>query len=1058
MIAACLWGREHGHMKRLLHYLTNNHILANFTFCLVLLGGTVAWLNLSKEELPEFEVPWLRITVPWPGASAEDVELLVTKPLEEKIRPVAGIEEVNSTSANGSSSIQVSIDPGASDRRDIINNIKNAAWEATLPDGISRDLKFFQFRSAEKAVIDIGIFYEGATLLDTPTRRVLQEAALALENRLAGHPRLSGVVRSGYLNREIRIRLIPERLDFYRLTPALVAGRLRKHHFRVPGGHLEDKGETRLTLISEYETVERLQSMVVRKRFDGQKVLLSDIATVEEGFEDTNSIRRIQGHEAIILNVKKNRSYGILEARAAIDEVMQSYLQGRGNSPVRFIMLDDESHDLRNRLAIVTTNGAIGFVLILIVLFIFLDFRSGFWVSMGIPFCLCFTLIGLVLTGQTVNNVTLAAVIIVLGIVVDDAIIVTESVSRRRSGGLNLSDAAVEGTSRVLLPIVAAILTTCAAFVPLYYFSGRFGNFVRYIPLVVFLMLGASLYESILILPAHLSARFRSLRRRLRSRKDAEEEGSGNGHWFFPIESWYARVLARFVRLRWLVLLGFVGLLAFSGWLFQKDMKFVMFPREEAREVFIRAIAPPGTGRIAMAKLTSRIENIILQDLGTSVVGVRTSIGQSRRGGRVRENQASLRIEMVPREERGIPLRQILKSWKEKTDRVTGFQKILYIKSRFGRGSGSPIDILVRENNDADRLEIADRLETILSGTPGLANVEIEKPLMNPEVRLQVRTAELERLGIDPASLSTAIRTWLQGAVLYRITSGEEDVEVRLTIPDSEKTSVQNLLGFKVENQQGYLVPAAELVTLQQSMLPVNIPRTDNKRTIRVLADMADGTSITPLDIAAGLEKNHFPGLIEQFPTAILSFGGEVEDSRSSGDDFLFAALVVAVLIYDILLLLYRSLFTPLLIMAIVPFGLVGVILAFRLHGMLQFGFFAVVGTIGMVGVVINDAIVMVDQLEKSVHQALEDFNSTVAAVAATRLRAVCLTTFTTVAGLFPTAYGIAGYDAMLAEMMLAMGWGLVFATSITLLLVPCLYAIYKRAQFFFAPGLKEDT
>lgn len=1023
-------------MRRFLSYLANNHLLANLTMVMVFVGAVLAWNKIGKEEMPSFEFPWLRIQVPYPGASAEDVELLVTKPLEDSIRGVQGILEVTSTSSNGRSSISVELSQDESQWSEIINNIKDATYGVQLPDGIAKDLKFRQFKSSEKAIIDIGVFHKSQELLNPQGRKELQQYILALENHLAAIPEISEVSRSGYREREIKIVLNTKKLNHYRMSGAYVAEMLRKYHFRTPLGSLENKAESRMTLVSEYETADTLKKLVIRSGFEGTTVLLEDIASVTEEFKKQTSIRKVQGHQAIFLRVTKIASTDILTAITAIKGAVQDFKNGRESGNIDMILLDDESADLQNRLNIVSMNGILGFVLILIVLLIFLDLRSGFWVALGLPFCMGTTLIALWVSGDTINNMTLAAVIIVIGIVVDDAIIITESIARQKSKYGSSSQSIVEGTYKVILPILASILTTCVAFVPFAYFEGRFGTFVKSIPFIVALMLGASLYESICILPAHLN--------------DRKESGKKKDHWFFKVESFYSRLLDRILRWRALVIVFFIGLFASSLYLFRTQMKYVMFPREEAREIYIRAATPKGTGRLDTAMKVREIEDIFLEDLGKSVVGVRSSIAQSRWGGKVKDNSVFMRIELLSLEKRGIPLRKLMAKWENKADQLQGFENIRFIKGRFGRGTGSPIDIQILENDDQKRHKIAEMIQKELSENTNFSNAEIERSIQNPEYRLTIKASELEKRGIAPKALADSLKVYVSGLVVYRITSGEEDVEVTLTIPDQEKTSIETVLNFKVENRQGYFIPLRDLLEVKKGKIPANIQRLHYKRRLSVKGDLAEN-ALPPLEIAKQLESGILKQIKSLFPSAIILLKGEIEDSRKSRSDFIYTIIAVGALIYCILTLLYRSIFTPLLIMTIIPFGLVGVVLAFYAHQMSAYGFFAIVGTIGMIGVVINDAIVMIDRLEKDIDPSAP-LRPQVSKIAATRLRAVTLTTITTVSGIFPTAYGIAGYDSMLAEMMLAMGWGLAFATVITLALVPCIYTFYKQLQIAIKP------
>ncbi len=616
-----------------------------------------------------------------------------------------------------------------------------------------------------------------------------------------------------------------------------------------------------------------------------------------------------------------------------------------------------------------------------------------------------------------------------LGIVVDDAIIVAENIQRNKGGDV------VESTTSMMAPILASVLTTCAAFVPLYFFTGRFGLFVKYIPAIVFLMLIASLFESAFILPAHMKGDlpfFKNKRKGLSKRERFIEK----------VEKNYETLIAKILPFRALVLVLFGLLLAGSYYIYSAKLKYVMFPREESRDFSVKAVAEEGVTRHEMAKIVAPLEDIFLQDGRGLVTSVRTSIGQSRRGGEVRENEASLRVEILPPSEREISLNQMIKAWEEKAKDLPGFTEIRFLKSRFGSDTGSAVEILVLANNDKERSQISEELKGFLEKEKDLSNAEIEKPLRKSEYKLEIKRELVSRLGIDYSQLSGVLRSYIEGDVLYTLNKEEEEVDVRFTSLEDSKNELEKILGLTVANREGYLVPIGKLVDVIKRKKAANINRQAFKRNVLVLADLVPGAKATPLDIAAKFEKEVFPKVLKGRPNAQLEFVGEIQDSRESQSDFGVSIFLVLGLIYVLLVFLFDSTITPLLIAAVIPFGVVGVALAFYFHGMDQYGFFAVIGALGMIGVVINDSIVLVNKLETLPLNVSDKYKS-IANYTSSRLRAVVVTTLTTVAGLFPTAYGFGGYDSMLAEMMLAMGWGLIFGMLITLALTPCLYSFY---------------
>ncbi len=1032
-------------MLGFLRYFAERTFVANVVMFGLILSSIFFWNVIGKEERPEFARKWVRGSIPYPGASAEDVEKFVLKPIEEQFKGISGLDEVRATAAFGQASFMVFLDPNTEDLNEKYQEVKDAVERADLPLE-TEDPSYGRFNSAEKAIVDIGVYLEDSELLDVAARQKLQQYVLTFRNQLLALQEVSGVDSKGYLKPELQIKVEPTQLLEYELPLAEIAKQIEAQHLRTPLGVMEDKFESEVALKSFLDDIEPLKQTVLRNSFQGSQVLLQDLAKVEHGFEKTTSILKIQGREAVVLNIKKSRGVGILKAREAVMALADRFSKSHNESKVRILLLDDESYDVRNRLSIISINGLAGFAIILLVLFFFLDFKSGFWVAMGLPFSLAFTLIACLLAGYTVNNVTLAAVIIVLGIVVDDAIIVADNIAKFKGKFSDPIEATTKATLNVLQPVLAGVLTTCVAFVPLLFFEGRFGSMVQAIPLVVSFMLVASLLESYFILPAHMTDRATVPNKRATHLVSsiARLRLSIMG----ALEGWYRKGLDRGIRNRKWVFLLFLGFLGASVYLFYNHMDFIMFPREQAKEFAVKVVAPKGTTRLEMAEKVKKIEQLFLDDKFNSIVGFRTSIGESRRGGQVHENRAALRIEILPPSEQTTSSEDMIAYWEAEAKKIPDFEEVQFLESWWSNDSGSPISIEILENNDVIRRKISEKLSAEMAKISSLKNIEIERPIEKNEFALDLDRAKAMRLNIDIGQLARTLRAYIQGQILYRLYT-EEEVDVRLTSVDGAKNNIDQILNLRASNSQGYLVPISQLVDVREHKKPANIPRVNYKRVNMVYADLHPNAEMTPLNIADYLEAEVFPHLMQESPTTLFNFRGEIEDSRDSQDDFFVSIIMTLGLIYIILTFMFGSLTMPLIIGSIIPFGVAGVIFAFWSHGMEQFGFFAVIGTLGMLGVVINDSIVMVDRFESDLppNNDREIMNASITDVAVTRLRPVLLTTLTTVAGIFPTAYGLGGYDAMLADMMLAMAWGMIFGTAITLFLMPIIYSFLMSGR-----------
>ena len=1014
-------------MIKLIQYFANRHLFTNVLFWGIIFLAIFSWRIVGKEEMPEFASNWIRVNTSYPGAPAEDVELFVTKPIEDELKGVVGIEEIISTSSIGSSSFRIIIDDYYPDKEEVLNEIKDAVSRVKLPSEVRELPSIRQFKSSEKAILDVGLYLKGVKTLDQKSREKLQEYVLGFENQLLSLRPVSSIERNHYLKPELQILVDPNKKNKLDISLTEIVNQLRNNNIRMPVGAMQDEEESKVTAINEYETKEAFDQLVLRGNYEGDAIKLGAIADVQKGFERSTSIFKVNGHEGVFLNIRKSSSTDILTAQAAVKKLINRYKEV--SPELGIAMMDDESYAVVNRLNIISNNGLVGFILIVIVLLLFLNLKTGFWVAMGIPFSMAITLLLAHLAGYTVNNMTLAAIIIVLGIVVDDAIIIAENIAVKMREGIPPLKAAIDGAHEVFRPIIASIVTTCVAFLPLLYFEGFFGKLVAFIPLIIILMLGASLVESLLILPAHLAHKTPFLDRFSKPIKKVD--------WFHHFENRYESIIAKVLARRNSVLAVFILLLLAAGTVFATKMKYVMFPREESTEVVVKIEAPKDVKRQKMAMLIEPIEDMVLKET-ENVVAVRSSIALSRRGGTVKENEASVLIELYPRDERTKPLKELLKKWEEQSKKVQGLKEVKFLKGRWGNDSGSAVEIQIQENNDKKRDQIASKLKQSLENISGINEVEIEDPMIKDEYIFKIKQDMLVRFDIDPTRLATALRTFVEGSIAYSINKGDEEVDVRVTVPNEDKSDINKLLELKVENKSNQLIDIKKLVSLEKQRRPINIQRTDFKRATRVYGDLDPKTKKTPLEIAQSLEEGIFQEISKDFPTAILSFKGEIEDSRESQGEFIYSVVMVVISIYLILVLLFDSLFKPFVILTSVPFGLAGVVVILLVHDMQVYGFFAVIGALGMIGVVVNDAIVMVDKLENAPKEDIPK-------VAASRLRPIVITTLTTVVGVLPTAYGLAGYDSMLAEMMLVMGWGLLLSTVVTLVLIPIFYSYARK-------------
>ncbi len=1023
-------------LRDIISYFAKRHLLANFIIVGFFIGAFFAWQAIGKEAMPDVSFDFVRISTTFKNASPEDVDFFVTSPIEDSLKGISGIISVSSISSGSSSRITVEIIDDQEERSSIISDIQSAVLETDLPSDAETP-RVREFKTTERSVIDIAFIDTERRLLDREGREYLQGFADTLESRLEKLPSVSEVNSSGYLDKEILILPDPVQMGFYDISVNEIIDILEANNLRTPVGLIENEEEIKVSVISELDTIQKIRDLIIRGTFEGTVVRLSQIADVKDGFEENTSIVKFNGREGISLNVVKKSSFGIIESnREIIKEVDRFKKNALSGTSVETVIMDDESMSVKDRLSLISLNGMIGFVLILITLFLFLDFSSGLWVAAGIPFSFCFATFFLYFSGYSINNMTLAAVIIVMGMIVDDAIVVAENVTRLKSSGMDNFAAVVNGTDYVVKPIFASIITTCVAFIPLYFFGGRFGKFVGFIPLVIILMLGGSLFEALLILPSHLSIHLPWKAGKKQIRK----------HWFEHIENSYGKILERLLKQRFIMYIIFILILAGAFYIARDKMTFVMFPREESTSVSIDGIAPEGTRRYETALLSERVEDIFDPYIGKEVIASRTSVARSRRGASAEENRFSLRLELVSRDKRDKSLNQLVAEWNSEIEKLEGFKEVKILRSHFGQSSGSPVEIKIQENDNKKRDEIAEAVRKKLAGIRGISNAETEVQRKYPEYHIDINREALNRLNVTSSAVMTTLKTILNGYTVFTVRKNEKETDVNVTLPDITKDSIEKLLSLTVNNKNGYPVPLYKVINYEKVRVPDSVIREDSVKTIKVFGDIDPDAEVTPLEVAEILERDVFPDIFSEYPTVALGFSGEIEDSRESGSDIIYAVVTVIAVIYFILALLFNSLFKPFLILLTIPFGAAGAVYALYFHGITLYGFFTAIGLIGLSGVVVNDSIVMIVKLEREYGKRGEtSYIKEISDIAKTRLRAVFLTTLTTVAGLLPTAYGVAGYDSMLSDMMLVMAWGLIFGTIITLVLIPMLYCSIVR-------------
>jgi multidrug efflux pump subunit AcrB len=671
-----------------------------------------------------------------------------------------------------------------------------------------------------------------------------------------------------------------------------------------------------------------------------------------------------------------------------------------------------------------------------------------------------------------------------LGIIVDDGIIISENIARRREMGDPPLKAASEGVREVFLPVLTTVLTTFLAFAPMFFMKGMMGKFIWVIPLVVSLALFISLFESVFALPAHLKRGMEKIgiRKAARARKEAAGEGKkslrkqkkadGQGairsrgsegaeraatrRWFATLRTFYKKLCYYFLRARYILVVVFFAILAVTVWYAKNNMEFMLFPSKGADRFYIGVELPTGTSLQATEEKVKEIEALIQglpkDELKTFITRIGT-LGWVGTG----ENYAAVLIGLTPFSERTRNINEIIEDIRYKANRIEGIDKLVFDIDAGGPPVGKPISIQVIGSNDELRTKLTNRIEDFLMNAEGVKDIDRNDKLGKQQVEIKFSFSRLARLGLTVADVAQNVRIAYDGQVVTNMRDGDEDIKFRVLLSEKARRNVNFLTRLSIPNRQGRLIKLGEVASLETSPGLNAYHHFDGERAITIQADV-DQDVTTPLIVTQVLMEQL--DMEKDWPGMRLQIGGEAEESQKAMFTLIFSFLVAAIGIYFLLVLLFNSFSQPVLVLVAIPFAIVGVIIALALHNE-PLSFLAMTGMIGLAGVVVNDSLVLVSHLNKLKEERpagklkKKEFREhnlrLIAEGTSDRLRAIILTTLTTVAGLLPLAYGLGGESLYMSPMALALGYGLIFATPLTLILVPCMYAIGSDLRKVFS-------
>lgn len=1005
--------------------------VTNLILILVIIMGVASVINTRKQDYPTVSFDIMKITTEYYGASSEDVEINVTEPIEDELMDVEDVEEIKSLSMEGLSMIFVYIDPDASDPGKIKGDIRDAVDRVTdLPDAVDKKPEVEEIRSTNMPVLEIGLYGNVPEL-------ELRQYAKALETDLKTVPGVGVIEKIGYRKREIHIEADQAKLAETYVSLGEVMNAIKDRNVRTSGGTLESYlTEKKIVTFAEYADPMEVKDVIIRSAFEGYRVRISDVAEVMEGFDKNDIIARSNGEHCIAISVRRQENADIIKISDQVKERLRSFQENLPANVTAKLMYDNSVYTT-SMLSMVRSNGIMGFILVLVVMFAFLDWKSAFWTAAGIPIAMCGAFIFFEPFGITINVITLSAMILVLGMLVDDAIVISENTFRMKEDGMPAIDGTIAGVKGVFWPVVAASLTTVFAFMPMLFMKGITGKFIIGIPIVVVLMLGFSLIESTCFLPCHLAHAMPPKTPPKRTR------------WIPHAIAFYQRRVEWCLEHRKKVIgsffLLFVVVMAIGGlWL-----KFILFPQTDSDIFNIIIEAPKGTTKAETDGMVAEVEKIIAdmvpQEIMQSFVSRIGHHDADAYGGTAGQydNWGLVTVYLKPADDREMESEPLIAGIQKRLDALDGYDRLQVEALDDGPPTGKPITVVFTSSDDGLRNKFEKETLAFLSGIDGVYGIETNNIEGKDELQLKLNYEDMARVGITALDVARTVRAAFEGEVVTSIRRQGEEIDFRVQLKDPENFQAEGVLEIFIANNMGKLVPLKHFAHFEETVGPAVIHHYDGKRSVTVTAEV-DTKKTTSLEVNQKL-RDKFSPEVAKHPGARLEFGGEEKKTEESMQSF-YAALVVALIaIYFLLVILFDSYFQPLLIMVAIPFALVGVVITFIVHG-LPLGFIAMIGILGLVGVVVNDSIVMVSCLNEVCQEKGKTMQSVIEA-ATKRFRPVILTSLTTVAGLLPTAYGVGGDMPVIRPMVLVMAWGLIFATLVTLIFVPALYSVQQRIK-----------
>ncbi len=1044
--------------KGVIAFMAHNGVAANIIMIAMIIAGLFAYSRIGQEVFPEASLDTINVTVSYPGATPEEVEESIVQRIEEAVAAVENVKKISSTASEGSGSVNVELETGADLARALdevkseVDQIETFPTDAEEPD--VREL------TNRQVVMKIAIFG------DIPERS-LKETAYALEDAISALPEVSYVQTSAVRDYQIYADISQDQLRALNLSLTDVSNIIGQSSLDSPAGTVATQTEeVRVRTVGQNYSQQDFEDIVLLTTGDGAILRLGDVATIQDGFADNDLIARFDDKPVAFVDVYRTSDERVLDVAGAVNRLLsESYELPTG---VDYAIWDDDSELLQDRLSLLLKNAAIGLVLVLLALTLFLDLRLAFWTAVGIGATFTGAIFLLYFAGSSINMFSLFGFILALGLVVDDAVVVGENIYAERERGRSGLGAAIAGTQRVTLPVIFAVLTTIAAFSPLYAIGGTLGKLVGDVPLVVLAVLALSLVEALLVLPYHLShlpaagTRAKNAVTQFFERVQHSVDERFQQFVDGPLD----RALAFAVRAPAIIMAGAMGcLIVFVAMVPSGLIKFEFFPDVEADLVAATLEMPAGTTIERTAQVAERIETagqralerlVEDQDAREDQIEARyTTIGlQQFESGpdgpveRFRSNLADVKIALTKSDDRLISALELEQAWREELGEVPEARSLTISSSLLTLGD--PVNVRLSHPDEATRETIRMRLMDELAKLNGVFDVQSDQDAGMQEIELRLKPSA-RTLGVTLQQVAAQVRAAFFGAEAVRVQRGTEDVRVYVRLPEEERNSIADVQNFRVRVANGYTsLGAIADASFRES--PSQIRREDGRRVMTVSADV-DPQIVTAQQVSDLLSEEIMPTFLADYPGMRYDFGGQQEEQAEIFGEIGVAFLLALLVIYTLLAIPFKSYTQPLVIMAAIPFGLVGALIGHLLLG-ISLGILSVLGIIALSGVIINGSLVLIDFYNENLAMDMPPEDAIIHA-AKSRFRPIMLTAITTFLGVAPITFETDLQAQFLIPMSASLGFGVLVGTALLMLVIPALAITHTRIKLAIIDRLR---